>query len=172
MTELLCIKNKNTDLIQKLVLIDCAAYKDKPPFFIKFTRIQPLAYLTMLVLPKKLMTGFTLKRLLYDPKKITADLITRYSLRMKEKRHAYAYSQTAKQAVPANYDSLITSYSSIKIPTLIIWGEKDKALLVRDGKRLNKSIASSKLVVIPDCGHIPHEEFPKETSGLLKDFIK
>jgi pimeloyl-ACP methyl ester carboxylesterase len=58
----------------------------------------------------------------------------------------------------------------ISQPTLVIWGEDDTVTPLRDGYKLHKSIADSRLVVLRDCGHMPQEEKPETFSQLVDDF--
>ena len=46
----------------------------------------------------------------------------------------------------------------INQPTLIIWGEEDTVIPIRDGYKLQSEILHSQLVVFKDCGHVPQEE--------------
>ncbi len=46
----------------------------------------------------------------------------------------------------------------INQPTLIIWGENDNVIPVTDGHKLHDAILHSNLVILKDCGHVPHEE--------------
>lgn len=41
----------------------------------------------------------------------------------------------------------------IKVPTTIIWGDKDEFTPLDEGRFINKQIKKSKLVVIPEAGH-------------------
>jgi pimeloyl-ACP methyl ester carboxylesterase len=43
-------------------------------------------------------------------------------------------------------------------PTLIIWGEEDTVIPIRDAYKLQSEILHSQLVVFKDCGHVPQEE--------------
>jgi len=46
----------------------------------------------------------------------------------------------------------------IRQSTLIIWGEDDKVIPLRDGYELRDEITDSRLVVLKNCGHVPQEE--------------
>ncbi len=41
----------------------------------------------------------------------------------------------------------------VKVPTTIIWGDKDEFTSIEDGRFINRQIKKSKLVVIPEAGH-------------------
>lgn len=60
--------------------------------------------------------------------------------------------------------------SQIIQPTLILWGDSDRILGTRDAKRFKLAIPNSKLIWIPDCGHVPHLEQPQITAQHILDF--
>jgi pimeloyl-ACP methyl ester carboxylesterase len=57
-------------------------------------------------------------------------------------------------------------------PTLIIWGEDDTVIPIRDAYKLRDAIPNSRLVVFTNCGHLPHEErselFTKFVAGFCR----
>ena len=55
-------------------------------------------------------------------------------------------------------------------PTLIVWGEEDTTVPLRDGYTLRDSIPGSRLLVIKDCGHVPQEERAELFSKLVAQF--
>jgi pimeloyl-ACP methyl ester carboxylesterase len=55
-------------------------------------------------------------------------------------------------------------------PTLLLWGDTDREVPLRDGEGLQQSIPDSRLVVFRDCGHLPHEEYPQAFTELVSDF--
>jgi pimeloyl-ACP methyl ester carboxylesterase len=60
----------------------------------------------------------------------------------------------------------------INQPTLLIWGEDDNVIPVRNGEKLYDSILNSRLVVLKDCGHVPPEENPERFVDLVSDFCR
>ena len=46
----------------------------------------------------------------------------------------------------------------IKIPTMIIWGDSDKIFPPAYGEAYKTAIPGSQLLIIPNCGHVPHQE--------------
>ena len=61
--------------------------------------------------------------------------------------------------------------SSARVPTLIIWGREDALAHLSLGREFNRRIAGSQLVVIPDCGHIPHIEKPARFNQAVLNFL-
>lgn len=58
----------------------------------------------------------------------------------------------------------------IKQPTLLLWGDNDIEIPVTDGERLHSEIPGSRLIVFLDCGHLPHEEYPKAFTEIVTEF--
>ena len=59
----------------------------------------------------------------------------------------------------------------IQCPTLVIWGARDRILGRQDAYRFQQAIAHSRLVWIPDCGHVPHLECPQVTAAAISEFF-
>ena len=56
-------------------------------------------------------------------------------------------------------------------PTLILWGDSDREVSLTDGQRLQEEVTNSRLLVCRECGHLPHEEYPKEFTKVVSDFL-
>ena len=59
----------------------------------------------------------------------------------------------------------------IACPTLIVWGEKDRLIPVRDAQLFAELIPGSRKVLYPDTGHVSMLERPEEFNALLADFL-
>lgn len=56
----------------------------------------------------------------------------------------------------------------IKVPTIIIWGDKDELTPLEDGYFIEKKIKNSKIIVIPGAGHrLAKEEQPEILAGKI-----
>lgn len=55
--------------------------------------------------------------------------------------------------------------TQVKAPTLIVWGERDRTLDVSGAGILQKLIPGSELIVMPDIGHLPMLEAPKQSAS-------
>jgi len=54
-------------------------------------------------------------------------------------------------------------------PTLLLWGDNDPDVPLRDGEELKERIPNSRLIVFRECGHHPQEEYPETfTEAVLK----
>jgi len=59
----------------------------------------------------------------------------------------------------------------IKQPTLLIWGDNDPEVPLRNGEHLSREIDGSRLIVFRNCGHLPHEEYPIGFTEVVTDFL-
>lgn len=79
------------------------------------------------------------------------------------KRFSYVHNNH-----PATRERLAT----LKIPTLILWGEEDNLIPVDSAKWFAKAIAGSKLILYPKVGHIPMEEIPDQSAADVAAFLQ
>jgi pimeloyl-ACP methyl ester carboxylesterase len=59
----------------------------------------------------------------------------------------------------------------VKVPTLIVWGEKDSIIPVRDANEFERLIPDSRKLVMRDTGHIPMAERPQAFNDVLCEFL-
>lgn len=63
-------------------------------------------------------------------------------------------------------------FSNIFVPTLLIWGEKDKITPLRDAYFMKEKIPGAKLEIIPGLKHNLHSEAPEELSKIILNFLR
>ncbi|MFN2525846.1 MAG: alpha/beta fold hydrolase, partial [Actinomycetota bacterium] len=61
--------------------------------------------------------------------------------------------------------------AEIKVPTLIIVGENDAPTPVEFSRKMHEHIGGSRLVVIPEVGHLSNLEAPEAFNGALAEFL-
>ena len=66
---------------------------------------------------------------------------------------------------------LVDRLPSLKIPTLVVWGERDRVFPRSQAKRAVARLQGGSLALIPDCGHMPHVECPDRFLGALDGFL-
>jgi len=62
-------------------------------------------------------------------------------------------------------------FSKIKVPTIIIWGDKDDITPISDAYFINKEIKGSVLEILPDVGHRIRLEAPEILVQKIVNFI-
>jgi len=61
--------------------------------------------------------------------------------------------------------SLWRQAAALEVPTLLLWGRKDRLVNVAVGHRAHRRIRGSKLVIYPDCGHVAQLEAPERVAA-------
>jgi pimeloyl-ACP methyl ester carboxylesterase len=62
--------------------------------------------------------------------------------------------------------------ASIRCPTLVVVGEQDKLIPLDRSQELAQSIPGARLVVVPECGHIPTLEQPQAATAALVEWLQ
>jgi pimeloyl-ACP methyl ester carboxylesterase len=60
---------------------------------------------------------------------------------------------------------------NISVPTLLIWGEKDKVVPLEVGERLHRDLRYSTLYTYPEAGHLIPEEIPEHIYERISNFV-
>jgi pimeloyl-ACP methyl ester carboxylesterase len=85
-------------------------------------------------------------------------------------RAARMGEQVAAGGVPEEYERKITA-QRLEVPTQVIWGEDDPALLVHLTEGLERWVPDMRLAKLPGAGHwLPYER-PAEVNRIIRDFI-
>ncbi len=73
---------------------------------------------------------------------------------------------------PRGYDPHLAKWlHRISLPTLLAWGANDRVLPLAYATAWQKLIPAAQLVVIPDCGHLPHVEQRAAFVAALDNFL-
>jgi len=62
-------------------------------------------------------------------------------------------------------------YLLARMPTLIVWGERDHTIPVEHGRAAHAAIPHSRFATLPRAAHFPHLEDPEGLSAVLLDFL-
>jgi pimeloyl-ACP methyl ester carboxylesterase len=106
----------------------------------------------------------------------TLNVVTRHPSRLPAALAAEQLRGSGKpgfmQALEANlnYD-FRDRLPEIACPTLIVWGEKDRLITVRDASVFAEEIPDSRVVVYKDTGHMAMIERPVAFNALLEEFL-
>ena len=61
--------------------------------------------------------------------------------------------------------------ATLKLPTLILWGGRDRLIPPAVGVEFERLISGSQRVVFPELGHVPQEEDPARSVVPVKAFL-
>jgi 2-hydroxy-6-oxonona-2,4-dienedioate hydrolase len=66
---------------------------------------------------------------------------------------------------------LVERLPSLKVPTLVVWGERDRVFPQSQAREAVTHLPEGSLSLIPNCGHMPHVECPDRFLGALDGFL-
>lgn len=100
----------------------------------------------------------------YDQKHVTDELLDEVQEIVTNREYALrliALGRSSKKEV------VTTLLPEIQIPTMLIWGEKDRLTEPSVAYELHEQLPNSRLAFIPNCGHAPMLEQPEFFNDLL-----
>src|SRR5215208_2604301 len=59
-----------------------------------------------------------------------------------------------------------------RIPSLIVWGERDSIIPVAHGEAAHAAMPGSRFEIFPGAGHMPHDADPERFAALLTEFCE
>ena len=68
-------------------------------------------------------------------------------------------------------DWLLKAFPKVQVPTLVVWGMKDTALLPIQLVGLDELVEDLRIVRLPEAGHFAPWEAPDEVAEALRDFL-
>jgi pimeloyl-ACP methyl ester carboxylesterase len=156
--------------VERLVLVDAGGYRFTPRWVqpgYRLARLLLVRGLSPNVLPRSLVAR-GVREVYGTPSRVSEALIDRYyELTLREGNRG-ALARRFEQLQPGAGSALI---ATLKLPTLILWGGRDRLFPPEDGLAFARDIAGSRLVVFDDLGHVPHEEDPARSGAELRRFL-
>jgi len=158
------------DRVQQLILIDAAGYplvSESVPIAFRIARVPVLSSLMSVTLPRGVVES-SVRNVYGNPERITPELVDRYyEISLREGNRA----ALAKRFAQAPHGLHADRIREIQVPTLILWGGRDRLIPPEHGELFHRDIAGSRLVVFPELGHVPHEEDPAATVAIVRSFL-
>jgi len=109
----------------------------------------------------------TLRGSYADDSKVTPALVEAYleRLRVEGAVDAFRGLSAPTGAPPDEVD-----FSTLRLPTLVVWGAEDAFIPASDGRKFADAIAGASFVELPGCGHSAMEECPNEFLAAVEPF--
>jgi pimeloyl-ACP methyl ester carboxylesterase len=86
-----------------------------------------------------------------------------------------AFVHTARSVIdPAGQrvDARDRLYLSRDVPSLIVWGERDRIIPLAHGRDAHELMPESRLEIFPGAGHFPFNDDPERFVEVLRDFVR
>jgi pimeloyl-ACP methyl ester carboxylesterase len=154
--------------VAKLVLISPDGYVSPGIDYGKKSEVPAIANLYKYFFSKTFL-AMNLKPAYADPKTLNDALVNRYYDLMLAPGVRGAILARMQQT---SLQDPVPFLSSIKTPTLLIWGEKDAFIPISNSNDYLKIMPNVKRVSLPNIGHLPQEEQPSVGLNALKEFLK
>ncbi len=155
------------DAVEKLVLIDSAGYSNGPVMG-RFLNDSLGYWVTERFLKKPSVRQKISEKAYYNKTFASVDAQKCAALHLECPNWSKSLISFTRSG---GYRSCKTRLAEIRVPTLILWGEGDRILGTKDAARFHRAIPQSKLVWVPECGHVPHLEKPEFTAQAMMDFL-
>jgi len=158
----------NPDRVRGMVLIDAAGYGVRWPGVLKIARWRFLGAVAT-TFRGRWATGRILRSTFAEPRKVTEADVDQYYAPVPDRDYGRALRGVLREF---RFDSLDGRLGTVQTPTLILWGDADRWISLRDGSRFARELPRSEFVVVAHSGHDAPEESPDQVNRLLLDFLK
>lgn len=111
-----------------------------------------------------------LKEIVYDHSLVTPLVIER-SNRNRQRADLITPLLALRDSLPLWEQQFAPRLSEIRHPALILWGEQDRLFPPQVGRDLQTLIPRSRLILIPNAGHIPQWEQPQAVNRHITEFL-
>lgn len=133
---------------------------------------QPLVGESLMAFQNRWVTKAILKHLFYDDQRVTPELVNAYHFpfQMKgAKQHFLGTLRSFYELKTATFLAAAEQVNRWKVPTLVVWTERDAEMPVADGRDLAQRM-NAKILTIPECGHLPQLELSE--ARLQSDLVE
>ncbi len=163
---------KYPERVQRLILVDPAVYAGggAPAWIRPLFNTPQFDHLGPLVARQLQAQGTAfLQSAFHDPSKITPEIYAGYQ----EPLQVNDWDKALWELTLASSESqLAERVGEFNLPVLVITGDDDRIVPTEQSLRLAEEIPGADLAVIPQCGHVPHEECPEDVMQAITEFLK
>nr|WP_246448149.1 alpha/beta hydrolase [Roseateles oligotrophus] len=156
--------------VKALILVDAAGYAlapDAMPLGFQLARLPLLSHMGDYLLPRALVER-SLHSVYGEPSRVSPELVDRYfELTLRSGNRPALRQRFAQMQPGAHIDQL----RQLRLPTLILWGEKDRLIPPSVAQDFARDISGSRLVMLAGLGHVPQEEDPAASLAPVLDFL-
>ncbi|MFM0118664.1 alpha/beta hydrolase [Paraburkholderia sp. RL18-101-BIB-B] len=159
---------RHREAVERLVLIDSAGFPMKLPIYIALFNSALVRVSSPWLLPEVIVKS-AVRNVYGDPRKIDAVTLRRYV----EFFHGEDTRTAIGKMVPTlDFKDVDTDVlKTLDVPTLVLWGAKDRWIPTAHAAEFASRIPGAKSVMYPGLGHIPMEEAPERVMADLRAFL-
>ena len=156
--------------VTRLVLVDAGGYPlqaQSVPLGFRLARMPWVNRMMANLLPREIIEA-SVRNVFGEPRRVTPALVERY--------YELTLRAGNRAALPLRFaqirrDDPGERLRRIAVPTLILWGGRDRLIPPADAAAFAAAIANSRLVVFDDLGHVAQEEDAGRTVAEVARFL-
>ena len=163
---------KYPERIESLILVDPAVYAGggAPAWIRPVLGTPQMRHLGPLFARQIQTQGVEfIKTAWHDPRKISQATFDGYQKPLKVENWDKALWELT---LSSRESGLAERVKEFELPILVITGDDDRIVPTEQSLRLAEELPNAALAVIPQCGHLPHEECPDEFMQAVQDFLR
>jgi len=157
--------------VQSLILVDPAVYAGggAPAWVRPLLGTPQMRHLGPLI-ARQLQTRGTeiIKTAWHDPSKITPEILEGYQKPLRVENWDKALWELTLASSESKFAERLNEFN---MPVLVITGDDDRIVPTEQSIRLADEIPNAELVVIEQCGHLPHEEQPDKFMQAVTNYL-
>lgn len=152
--------------VTQIILVDAAGETREPPWPTRLARLPVVGDIGVHFKPE-LWVRRKLAEAYADPAMVTDERVKRTAELQRFPGNLEATLERTRTQGPLDP----TPLKHLAVPTLILWGAKDRWVSVADAFRFRDDIKGAKLEIFEKLGHDPMEEDPKATAAAVAAFL-
>ncbi|MEO7194023.1 MAG: alpha/beta fold hydrolase [Pseudonocardiaceae bacterium] len=118
-------------------------------------------------------TTMSTAMLFAQPWRAPAEFVTEQHAQVRRAGQLEAATAMARALFDVNgqREVLFDQLHNLTMPTLVVWGACDYVLPAYQAQAAVDRLPAGRLVLFPDCGHLPHVECPDRFATVLSEFL-
>lgn len=164
------LATSSPERVTRLVLVDAVGYQSRKERFFLF-RLMAMRGIGELLMAT--MTRFAVRLILrafvyHDSTQVSEEVVTNYLAPLQTSAGRAAALRTIRRVA---FDAA-PGPVPCRVPTLIVWGAKDRIVPPAHAALFSRDIPGAKLHLFDDCGHFPQEERAEAFNQLVAPFLR
>jgi pimeloyl-ACP methyl ester carboxylesterase len=164
---------EHPERVERLVLVAPAGFNlaaEELPWILRAVEWPPVGALLERLPVRRALVRMALRQVVYDDALVTAERVEEYWAPLTRPGAVASLRAllSSRHALGASFPEVA---ARVRAPTLLLWGRDDAWIPISDAERFLAAISGSRKHVLERCGHLPQEERPRDTAGLILEFL-
>lgn len=160
--------DKYPDKVAKVILIDPAGFPMPAPGVTKLIKVPGIGtYFGRLFARRAMAQGLPENFVAAVPPRVTEESLKQIDYA----GYADAIVSTVRHMDMTGMEPAYRRVGEKKIPTLLIWGKKDKIIPFANAALVKKAIPGAEVLELENAGHIPTVDEDKKVHAVIREFL-